>query len=961
MDDSIPGLVMPRRNESLDGNSPAKRILMIVEDNPADADLVEELLQQAAPDAYQFVHAGKLALAEQKLQANHLDAVLLDLRLPDASGLASVRAIRDLASDVPVVVLTGTDDDEQLALSCIHAGAQDFLSKADLRPVALRRAIGYAITRTESQRAEYVLRETLTLQQAILDSADRSIISTTSNGVISVFNKAAERMLGYTADEMVGKNSLEAIHVPDELALQAREISMELGRTLDPTFEVLIIKPKFGQPEEREWTYVHKDGSRFPVLVSTTALRNSQGRISGYLCIANDITQRKRAEEELRSAKQTAELASRAKSDFLANMSHEIRTPMNGIIGMSELALAMPLNAEQRDAFETINECAESLLTVINDVLDFSKIEAGKLELATTTFDLPDKLRNFLHILALWARQKNLELDYQAAPTVPTWVVGDPDRLRQVIVNLVGNAIKFTEKGTVTLRVQLDESTEVNEQECLLHFLVTDTGIGIAPEKQQLIFNAFTQADGSMTRRFGGTGLGLTISARLVELMGGQIWVESQPNQGSVFHFTARFPIAQIGEEQSGSAAPLNLVGLPVLVVDDNPTSRRMLQSMLGNGQMSPLVASTVCEAVIVARNAAARNNPVRLILVDSLIHDMDGLVLIEKMRTQLSLVCPTIMMLSSDLNSEDVQRCQALGVSTYLRKPIHQADLWDAIHDALRQGSNSSESLPQFSHPSSTSCFDQQASEPESSSRNLQILLAEDNRINRKVAVRMLEDEGHRVTVAGTGQEALDAWEKQAFDLILMDLQMPDFDGLEVTKMIRNQERETAKHTPIIAMTAHAMKSDRDCCLAAGMDGYLSKPVHAQELRRVIYSVLTAEPVAVALCDWAAALEFTNGNQEFLREIASMLLEDAPPLLTSIRGAIDGQDAQLLAKLAHHLKGSLIPFAASAAIAQAARLEALGRSGGLTAAQDEYQQLDREISRLLEELRRQISEPCLT
>lgn len=779
------------------------------------------------------------------------------------------------------------------------------------------------------------------------------------SGRIVLANAMLENLFGYAQQELVGQSidllvpgRFRAKHVDQRTAYAANPAARMLGAGRD----------LFG---------LRKDGSEFPVEVGLKPICGLEAFF--VLCMVIDITQQKKAKDsvaqaarelqrsndQLREAQQAAELANRAKGEFLANMSHEIRTPMNGIIGMSEVALSMPMNDEQRDAFQTIYDCAESLLTVINDILDFSKLEAGKLELGTATFHLTDKLRNSLRCLAVRARQKGLKLSLQIDKAVPVWVMGDADRLRQVILNLVGNAIKFTEQGAIELRVELHEPTSTGDKECLLHFSVADTGIGISPEKQRLVFDAFAQADSSITRRFGGTGLGLTISSRLVELMGGQIWVESKPGQGSVFHFTVRLPIARNHPEQPNSGSQIELIGLPVLVVDDNATNRRVLQGMLRNWHMKPLLASTVCEALILARKAFAQGEPLGLILVDSLIHGMDGRLLIQRMRKELNLSCPTIMMTRTDNEVETFVPCEELSISTCLHKPIHQTALWEAICEALFRQSDQAPDMDSLSGFSSAACATQTTTPAAATVRKSKILLAEDNRINRKVALRMLQQEGHEVTVANDGKELLAAWEANKFDLILMDLQMPEIDGLEATRIIRAKEGESGVRTPIIAMTAHALPSDRDRCLEAGMDGYVSKPVHARELNRIIDAVTTAKPAVSPVCDWDAALAVAGGNEEFLREMCSMLLEDAPGLLQEIRAAMKSRNAGCLAKTAHRLKGSLIPFAASAPLAQAVSLETIGTSGDLNAADAEYDRLEQETNQLLEELRQFVAKHC--
>ena len=803
----------------------------------------------------------------------------------------------------------------------VNPGTNELLSR--LLALCFFMIFSYQVSYTirQRQKADEALAGSEEKHRTIIENIEDGYFETDREGRFTFFNDSFRRITGYT--------TLQLQQLDYRRLLTPAETEKVIG-TLDRVRQTGRAAKDLG------FVVVRKDGTWRWVETSVSLISGVHGDPDGYRGILRDVT-RRRQSDALKQEKMAAESANRSKSEFLANMSHEIRTPLNAIIGMVELLLSSPLSREQQEDLRVVQSAAYALLSVINDILDFSKIEAGKLELERSPFRLRDFLGEALKILAVKAHEKNLELAYRVAPDVPDRLVGDPHRFRQVLLNLVGNAIKFTDSGEVIVFAQ---RRSLNDNRLILHVAVRDTGVGIATGKQAMIFEAFRQVDGSTSRKFGGTGLGLAVSAQLVNLMGGKIAVKSELGKGSIFHFTMAFDVETKEPNGFVCSDAVDLSGLQVLVVDDNMTNLKIMCEMLGSWKMVPRSAASEAEGAALLRKLENRGIALDLVLIDSDLPRSGALSLIRQIHASALHAAKIVVMLTTT-TAKETARYNNAAIHCLVTKPIRPSDLLDAVFQALYR-----EKVP------SEKASDSKLNGENVSLKTLNVLVAEDTIFNQKYIRRLLERWHCRTTIVGNGRQAIEALSNQAFDLVLMDVQMPEIDGLTATAMIREREKRTNGHVPIIAMTAHAMRGDQERCIEAGMDDYVPKPISAAALLDAIHRVVSMPDRGVApesaadsstaddIDELAAYLEAFNNDGAFFKEVVEMFISDYPPMLEAAKKAIEDRDADSLSRTAHSLKGMARNFQIDGAVTAARRLEALADQRQFETAREQCRRL---------------------
>ena len=1052
--------------------------VLLVEDNPAEARRLSDLLAHSARCRMRVTQAASIGAAKRAFAKDPTDVILLDWFLPDRYGVDGLRDLQVVAPRTPVLMMVGWDD-EEASINALRAGAQDVLIKEQITAAMFERRIRYAVERKQTESA---LRQTEEMYRSLIESLPINVFRKDAQGHFVFANQRYCDELHKKLDELVGRTDftffppelaekyrrddqrvmrerlvvedIEAHHTPDgqrlhvqvmkapatdakgkvigtqtmfwdvtarveaEEALQrstsrfkklfdaniigimladlsgrvleANDAYLELiGYTRDDLVSGRLRWDKLTPPDYREldlraieslnatgvcppWEkeYIRKDGSRAPVMVGVSMLDNSTNEC---ICFVLDMTNQKRTETQLLRAKEEADSASQSKSLFLANMSHEIRTPMNAIIGLTDLVLDSELAPEQRDNLTAVAESAEALLSLINHILDFSKIEAGKLELDAVEFSLRTMVAGILKTLSLEAHRKGLELIGDIRTDVPDRLIGDVVRLRQVLMNLLGNAVKFTDSGEVVLRVIVASHDTLSLE---LRFEVIDTGIGIPEDRQHAIFEAFEQVHTSINRKYGGTGLGLSITSKLAHLMGGRVWLTSEFGHGSTFFVTSRVRPA-VSELVAAAMNPSPLDGLRALVVDDNATSRQNLMDLLTSWRIRPMAVAGAKEALAALKRANGADNLFAFSLIDAQMPGVDGFELATMIRnTFADRAGHMLLLLSSPNRAEELAHCDQAGLTATITKPVNESELFDTLMSLrLGSGDEAAPSLPA------------RATEPARSV--LRVLLVEDSLFNQKLAIALLKKRGHQVQVANNGREAVDLFFRQPFDRVLMDVQMPEMDGLEATQIIRQRESRSGGHVPIIAMTAQALSGDRERCLATGMDEYLTKPIRADQVFEVLESDFpsavipqmspakpdraahrktASEPITLAVSsipktngghvNWAHAMSVVGGDEGLLRDVAAACLEDFPRWLKEFEQGLAEKQATVFRRAAHSLRGACRTFGWDRLVTPTQELETLALAGNLTGAEALLNSLQPELQACRTELQEFLAKP---
>jgi len=759
---------------------------------------------------------------------------------------------------------------------------------------------------------------------SMIEGMDEGVVFADENLVVTEINSWLLKAVGQTREQVIGKK-LESFH-PEPVS-----------KKIEDLFE------RYRKQESTDTFVVNRKLLGLDLLLRVQPIfRNDQ--FAGAILNVINIT-------DLVKAQRTAEAASRAKSEFLANMSHEIRTPLNAIVGTLELLSDSELTKEQSDFLSMANSSADSLLGVINDILDFSKIEAGKLELNEIDFNLINTVETISDTMARRAQEKGLELLFHVRPDVPVVLKGDPGRLRQILINLLGNAVKFTQQGEIILEIR---TVSAKDEKAVLKFSVSDTGIGIPKEKLEHVFESFSQADGSTSRNYGGTGLGLTISRQLVELMGGSLTIESEQGKGSTFSFTVRFDLGS-AKELIVTDTVISLEGLPVLVIDDNDTNRLILHDCCLSWGMRVVEAASGKEGLVKIREARTGQDDFRLVLLDRHMPEQDGFYVAEKIKEEFELEKMTIMMLTSGGQRGDAARCRDIGIAGYLVKPIKQSELYNAVVSVLSGTAMENRKSLVTRHTIR-----------EDLSR-LHILLVEDHPFNRKIALAILQKRGLAAKICKNGKEAVETLQKGDFDLVLMDIQMPIMDGYQATGAIREREKTTGEHIPIIAMTAHALTGDREKCIQAGMDDYITKPIKPDILIKKIGKWAKAKisspekltpPAGRDDSDLKPLFEKYETDMDFLRELAEMYIDITPEELDSIEKALNERNFEKIEKVAHSAKGAAMNFGLEKLGDLFFALEKAGKKNDFDAATDSLNKARTLYNPIESSLKRFLSEP---